>query len=175
MTRIKNKIIDRIRKGVFFAPVLLSCIPVDQTKKAPLIPRTNAESRVGKTVSFLAKYNVKVQLNNAPLTRETFDAAINVFISGMQMHGVDASVTAHALQNTTVIWTDQPPANTLAMTLRHEVHVKWAGNIVRSSLYHEWLHSVLFSLVRTTDPEHTSLWWRTLLPDILELAADAKL
>jgi hypothetical protein len=129
-----------------------------------------------KDPDFISEQGIKVWTYGLPITKDQFDIAANIFVVGLGMHGIDYSVTFSAIEKIEVEWTTERirisgiPDGASGVKIGQHIIVQWPGKISTSALYHEWFHAVLFLLVRTSDPDHTSLWWNSLIPDIQRLA-----
>jgi len=51
------------------------------------------------------------------------------------------------------------------------ITILWNGKISSSSLFHEWLHVILFSMNQDADTDHKDTWWDEILPDMKTKAA----
>jgi hypothetical protein len=165
-----------MKKFLLLSILLFGCKHVE---KANLITTMIKAPSFIEEPDFTTKHEIKVWIYDTPVTREQFERATDIFILGMSLKGVDPSVTIKAISPITIEWTSERimvsgyPNGVAGLKIGQQVTVQWRGKISNSSLYHEWLHAVLFTLVRTPDPDHTSLWWEDLLPELKQLAADA--
>jgi hypothetical protein len=164
-----------MKKLIFWVLFSLGCATPQQKANTVVIMSKSVDAEP----TFITEHKVKVFTNGIPITRDQFELATNLFVLGLALHGIDYTISLKAIENTSIEWTTNPiavtgyPRGVSGVKVGSEITIKWTGKISTSSLYHEWLHGVLFLLVKTSDPDHTSLWWETLLPALQQIATDS--
>lgn len=147
---------------------------------ATVTPTTQAtKDAIRRIPDFTTEDGIRVWRNKTPVTRELIEDATDFFAVYMFNEArIPIYFTLDLLKNFTIEWSAD------IYTLEREsggivggyqagrkITILWNGKISSSSLFHEWLHALLFAMDQNADINHKDTWWDEILPDMKTKAA----
>jgi len=134
---------------------------------------------IRKIPDFTTDDGIRVWRNKAPVTRDMMESATDFFAIYMFNEArIPIYFTLDLLKNFTVEWStdiyslgNKSDGIVGGDQTGRAITILWNGKISSSSLFHEWLHVILFSMNQDADTDHKDTWWDEILPDMKTKAA----